>query len=93
MTQKRGRPPNKPYSKLSEIPPHVFKNRILTDPVSEDLRDYLRYMIENHPDDLLYLYKHSQKYINHGGAWGMPFDRWRKQLTNNLQKYEKEDSS
>ncbi|WP_146206939.1 hypothetical protein [Chromohalobacter israelensis] len=91
MTEKRGRPPNKPYSKLSEIPPHVFKNRVLTDPVGKDLRDYLRYMLANHPDDLNYLYRHAMKYNDHGGGFYIAEDKWRKRLANKLKNYEKED--
>lgn len=81
-----------PYKKLSNIPPHVFRNRILTEPVGKDFRNYLRYMLDNHPDDLAYIHKHSQKYVNHGGAWVITFTRWRDRLENNLQKYHKEDS-
>ncbi|MCK2041947.1 hypothetical protein KZO83_04500 [Chromohalobacter sp. TMW 2.2308] len=76
----------KPYQKLDDIPAHVFSNRMLTETPSPELREYLRYMLDHHPDDLYYLYQHSQKYKHHGGGWHMDFKRWRGKLDNDLTK-------
>lgn len=80
------------YKKVSDIPPHIFKNRILTDPVGKHLRDYLRYMLDNHSEDLNYLFRQAMKYKDHGGAYALKEDIWRERLANNLQKYESEDN-
>lgn len=80
------RPKNKPYQKITDIPPHIFRNKLLTHPVGDELKEYLRYMLDNHPDDLHYLYRKSQRYIKHGGASVINFERWRLQLDKQLQK-------
>ncbi|SDO36813.1 hypothetical protein [Vreelandella arcis] len=77
---------NNPYITVNDIPAHIFKNRILTDPVGEEFSAYLRYMLDNHPDDLYYIFKHGQKYTGYGGAFTMVFERWLVKIENNLKK-------
>ena len=87
-TKKRGRPKNPQYHKIKDLPVHIFKNRQCTDPVGEDFKEYLRYMLDNHPDDLHYIFRHSQLFVNYGGSFRMTYLQWRDRLKKKLKKDE-----
>lgn len=74
------------YKKLEDIPLHCFANKECTITPSKELRQYLRYMLINHPYDLEYLWRHTQQYTQHGGCYTMTFERWRNKLDKDLQK-------
>ena len=80
-----------PYKNLQELPPHIFRDVQMRDPVGKEFRQYLRYMLENHNEDLQYIHRRSQTYVEHGGAFYETFPQWRTKLKNKLKKYEKED--
>ena len=53
------------------------------------LREYLKYMLQYHPDDLEYLWRYTQQYTNFGGCYTMTFDHWKNKLNKDLEKQEK----
>lgn len=79
------------YNSPSDIPVHIFKNAACTVPVGQEFREYLRYMLEHHPDDLEYIFRNAQQYSNYGGTKRIPFDVWKGQLKRQLNKTRKED--
>lgn len=83
--------PNKnKYKNLSDIPFHVFSNKECTQTPSKELREYLRYMYDNHRDDLDYLFRYMQQYTQHGGCYQMLWGRWLKRLDKDLKSQEAE---
>lgn len=74
------------YNSLESIPIHAFTNRQCTESPNKELLKYLRYMLDNHPYDLAYLWRYTQQYVNHGGCYVMYFDFWRNKLDNDLTK-------
>lgn len=76
------------YKTIEDIPPHLFKDRMLRTPASKEFHEYLKYMVENHPDDLDYIYQESQKYIDHGGGFKETFKAWLTKLSNKLNELE-----
>ncbi len=87
------RPKDPPYKNTSKIPQHIFKDRLLTEGVTLELREYLRYMLKRNPNNLYYLYKHAQSYKDIEGAqYFMSFDRWVHKLTKALEKTEEQDN-
>lgn len=74
------------YRKLADIPLHCFSNKEATLTPSTELRKYLRYMLDNHPYDLEYLWRHTQQYVNYGGCYAMTFEHWRNKLDKDLNK-------
>lgn len=87
------RPKDPPYKNISKIPPHIFKDRLLTEAVTPELRNYLRYMLEKNPNNLWYLYKRAQEYKDIEGAqYVMHFPKWIHKLTKSLEKTEEQDN-
>lgn len=76
----------KKYKNVSDIPTHIFKNAACTVPVGDEFKEYLRWMLENHPNDLEYIFRHAQKYSNYGGTKRIPFHVWQGQLERQLNK-------
>lgn len=74
------------YKKFTDIPEHVFSNKECTKTPSPELREYLRFMVENHMDDLYYLWRHCQAYTKHGGCYILPWEKWKKKLVKDLEK-------
>lgn len=64
----------------------IFRDVSCTVPANRPLTLWLRYMLDNFPDDLQFLYKESQLYTRHGGGSKYTFDRWKVRLNNNLNK-------
>lgn len=77
-----------PYKTIKDIPLHVFSNKECTKTPSPELRQYLRYMLANHPNDLEYLWRSTQQYVKHGGCYLMTWDKWLDKLTKDLDKQE-----
>ena len=77
-----------PYKAVKDIPLHCFSNKECTITPSPELREYLRYMVENHPQDLEYLWRYTQQYVRHGGCYLMSWDKWLDKLTKDLKKQE-----
>jgi len=77
-----------PYKTIQDIPLHVFSNKECTKTPSPELRQYLRYMLTNHPLDLEYLWRSTQQYVKHGGCYLMTWDKWLDKLTKDLDKQE-----
>ena len=75
-----------PYKKFDDIPIHCFSNKELTKTPSPELRTYLRYMLNNHPDDLAYLWRYCQRYKDVGGCYILTWENWKRKLTNDLAK-------
>lgn len=78
-----------PYKTTQDIPLHCFSNKECTYTPSKELREYLRYMLTFHPNDLEYLWRYTQQYTNHGGCYVMTFDHWKNKLSKDLDKQEK----
>jgi hypothetical protein len=78
-----------PYKDIKDIPLHCFSNKECTYTPSPELRQYLRYMLDNHPNDLEYLWRYCQQYTNYGGCYVMTFDHWKTKLSKDLTKQEK----
>lgn len=66
----------------------MFSNKECTYTPSPELRAYLRYMLENHKDDLDYIFRYTQQYVHHGGCYVMTYDKWISKLTADLKKQE-----
>jgi len=77
-----------PYKTIKDIPLHCFSNKECTITPSPELREYLHYMIKNHPQDLEYLWRSTQQYVKHGGCYVMTWERWFDKLTKDLAKQE-----
>lgn len=77
------------YKKITDIPLHVFSNKECTFTPSVKLREYLHWMRENHPNDLEYLWRYTQQYVNFGGCYVMTFNYWLEKLRKDLIKQEK----
>lgn len=78
------RQPEHKYTTVESVPVHVFENKECTVTPSPRLREYLRYMHDNHPHDLEYLWRHTQQYVKHGGCYVMTFEKWRARLNKDL---------
>jgi len=72
------------YKKIEDIPLHCFSNKECTMTPSPELREYLWYMSQNHPNDLDYIYRYHQKYKDHGGCYVMTYAHWLKKLIRDL---------
>lgn len=77
------------YDSLDKIPKLVFTDRMCTDSPCPEVRKWLRWMLENHRDDLYFLYRKSQRYKDYGGGWFMPFDKWLGRLQRSLDRQDK----
>lgn len=78
----------KEYFSVDDIPLHCFSNKECTMTPSPELRQYLKWMLANHPNDLYYLYNYGQQYKKFGGCYVMTFEFWLDKLTKDLQKQE-----
>ena len=76
----------KKYSKVEDLPAHVFTDRELSAPVGVDLCEFLQFLLDNEPDALRYLHRKGQEYIDYGGANVLSWTKWLGQLRNNLKK-------
>lgn len=79
-----------PYKSIEDIPPHIFSNKELTKTPSPKLRAYLKYMLEHHTNDLHYLYRSCQQYVNYGGCYTLSWHRWLTKLERDLIEQENE---
>lgn len=77
------------YKKVEDIPIHVFSNKECTITPSQELRDYLEWMLTNHPNDLEYLWRYGQQYVRYGGCYVMTFEKWLDKLGKDLIKQNK----
>lgn len=76
------------YESLEDLPAHLFLDRSMKKPASKEFHAYLKWMLDNHPDDLDYIWSESQKYVEHGGAWKESFSNWKKKLRTSLNTLE-----
>lgn len=76
------------YKKLDQIPLHCFSNKECTKTPSPDLKEYLRFMLTNHPNDLEYLWRYTQQFVKYGGCYMLTFEAWLTKLTKDLQQQE-----
>lgn len=74
------------YKTVKEIPFHIFSNKECTMTPSVKLQAYLQYMLDNHPQDLEYLWRFTQQYTQHGGCYVITFSRWLHKLEKDLIK-------
>lgn len=74
------------YKTIDDIPHHMFWDTLLTQPVTDELAKYLRYMYENHQDSLKYLHRRCQQYKEYGGAYQVGFQQWLNRLNKELNK-------
>lgn len=63
-----------PYE-VNEVP-FIFKNRDLTVPANTILKEWIRWALEECPDELKFLHRRSQEYTKYGGANSYTFKRW-----------------
>ena len=66
--------------------PFIFKNKELTVPANQLLKDWLEYMVVHNPEVLKFLHTQSQEYVKHGGANAYTFERWKKKLKKDCSK-------
>lgn len=76
------------YKKLEDIPLHIFSNKECTKSPSPELRKYLKYMLDKHPNDLDYLWRYTQQYTKHGGCYYISFTKWLTKLNKDLKEQE-----
>lgn len=76
------------YKSADDIPMHCFSNKECTKSPNPALLKYLRYMHDNHPNDLEYLWRFTQQYTEHGGCYKLQFEKWLDKLNKDLQKQE-----
>lgn len=74
------------YKTIEDIPVHIFSNKECTYTPSPPLKEYLAFMLENHPDDLEYLWRSTQVYKDFGGCYVMTFAKWKSKLKKDLQR-------
>lgn len=74
------------YRKLEDIPLHCFSNKECTKSPNPALREYLRYMLDNHPNDLEYLWRWTQSWTSFGGCYNISFEAWKQKLDTDLKK-------
>lgn len=74
------------YKTLDDIPPLVFLDRYCTVAPDKELRKWLRVMHTYYPDDLRFLFRKGQHYINYGLQSRYTFKRWLNLLDVNLKK-------
>ena len=74
------------YKDVKSIPLHCFSNKECTKTPSPELKEYLSFMLLNHPNDLEYIWRYTQQYVNHGGCYVLTFDNWLKKLTRDLKE-------
>ena len=74
------------YKTIKDIPIHVFSNKECTKTPSPELKEYLLFMLENHKEDLDYLWRYTQQYVQHGGCYYIPFNKWLDKLAKDLNK-------
>lgn len=58
----------------------IFKDVSCTVPATKELAEWIMFMLKNHKDDLHFLYKESQLYVQHGGGAGYSVKRWLSRL-------------
>lgn len=73
------------YKKFDDIPIHAFSNKECTETPSPELKSYLNYMLENHPEDLTYIWRYSQQWSKHGGCYLISFERWLEKLKRDIK--------
>lgn len=78
------------YTTVDSVPLHVFSNKECTYTPNPELREYLQYMLDNHPYDLAYLWRWTQQYPRHGGCYVMTMDYWLDKLRKDLIKQSEE---
>jgi predicted nucleotidyltransferase len=61
---------------------------MLRKPCSKELHAYLKFMLNNYPDDLDYLWSESQLYIEHNGGFQEHFGLWKQKLGRSLTNLE-----
>lgn len=76
------------YKSLKEIPHHVFTNKECTMTPSKELRNYLAYMLKNHPEDLRYIWKYTQQFKDYGGCYVITYKNWMTKLEKDLKRQE-----
>lgn len=74
------------YKEIKNIPLHCFSNKECTKTPSPELKEYLSYMLTNHPNDLEYVWRYTQQYVAHGGCYALTFDKWLLKLTKDLKE-------
>lgn len=74
------------YKTIEDVPVHCFANKECTITPSIELKKYLSWMLENHPYDLEYLWRYTQRYVAYGGCYTMGFEHWRNKLKKDLTK-------
>lgn len=74
------------YKSVEDLPSHVFTDRELSNPIGEELCEFLQFLLDNEPDTLRYIHRKGQEYVDYGGANVMPWAKWLGQLRNNLKK-------
>lgn len=74
------------YKTVEEIPPLVFSDRYCTKTPDKELRKWLRVMHTYYPEDLRFLFRIAQGYVNFGLQSRYTFARWLNLLDVNLRK-------
>lgn len=80
MQERKNKYPNK-----ESIPIHAFTNKECTESPNPELRAYLRFMYDNHPNDLNYLYRYCQQFVKYGGCYSMTWEYWLRKLDRDLK--------
>jgi len=78
------------YKNIESIPDHIFSNKECTKTPSPELREYLAYMLDRHPDDLKYLFDYTQQFHKFGGCYQMTWVRWLNKLKRDLKEQQEQ---
>ena len=72
------------------MPARYTKIKELTKTPSPELREYLSWMIQHHPNDLKYLFDYTQQYHKFGGCYQMTWVRWLNKLKRDLKEQQEQ---
>jgi len=79
-----------PYKTLDKIPLLIFKDRFYSSPANSATYDFMAHMLQYHPDDLEFLHKRAQMYVDiPDSQYRMDFKKWLKRCQTGLKTYNK----
>jgi len=82
---------NSNYNNIEDIPAHIFSNKECTKSPSPALREYLEWMVTNHPNDLKYIWAYTQQFKNYGGCYVLTYGEWTDKLKRDLAKQKEKE--
>lgn len=66
--------------------PWIFRNRDLTIPSTQELKEYLTILVEDDIENVRFLHRRQQEYLKFGGGNAYAFSKWIAKLKRDLEK-------